>query len=341
MEIIKCIHYDSACYKQANPINPVGIVVHSTGVNATYLRRFVQPSESDPNYNKIIKKLGKNKNGNSWNRNVDKSTHYMVGKFADDTIGVVQMLPEDIACWGVGRGSKGSYNYEPTAHIQFEVCEDDLKNEQYYKQCYNMAVSLCADICRRYGWESDVIVSHHECYKAGYGSNHADIDHWLKKYKMTMTDFRNDVHELLHGADKQEAKEGDIVNFVGKTHYSNANSASPKTCKSGEASITRIMPNTKHPYCLVRTAGSKSNVYGWVNRSDFELKSEIKVGDKVKIKNGATWTNGKKPSKWVYSTKLYVRQIEYKNGKKVYLISTQNLLPVYTGRVYAENCTKV
>ena len=35
-----------------------GIMVHSTGVNNPYLKRYVQPNDG---------KLGKNQNGNHWN----------------------------------------------------------------------------------------------------------------------------------------------------------------------------------------------------------------------------------------------------------------------------------
>jgi hypothetical protein len=198
MNIIECLHTESKCYKAAQKANPVGIVVHSTGANNTSLKRYVQPSKSDPKYSSLIQIIGKNSNGNSWNRSVNKAVHYFIGKKYNGEVGIAHVLPEEYCAWGVGKGKKGSYNYNPTAHIQFEICEDNLKNETYFKACYNAAVSLCADICRRWGWEADVIVSHAEAHKKGFASNHSDIDHWLKKYKMTMNDFRNDVDALLH-----------------------------------------------------------------------------------------------------------------------------------------------
>ena len=109
------------------------------------------------------------------------------------------MLPETICAWGVGKGKKGSYNYNPTAHIQFEVCEDNLNDKVYFSKVYKEAVELCADICKRHKWKPSVIVSHYETYKLGYGSNHGDIDHWLKKYEKTMNDFRNDVQNCIDG----------------------------------------------------------------------------------------------------------------------------------------------
>ncbi len=218
MIIHECIHTESKCYKTSPKAKPVGIVVHSTGANNPSLKRYVQPSKNDKNRDELIKLIGKNPNGNHWNRSVNKAVHFFIGKLASGAVGVVRTLPETISAWGVGSGKKGSYNYAPYSHIQFEVCEDNLKNENYFKDCYNAAVSLCADICRRYGWEADVILSHKEAHKKGYGSNHGDIDHWLKKYKLTMNDFRNAVDGLLHPVIEYKVKKGDSLSKIAKKH---------------------------------------------------------------------------------------------------------------------------
>ena len=274
MKLIKCIHYDSKCYKTKGgssakkPPNPVGIVVHSTGVNNPSLARYVQPSKSDPEYKNLLAVIGKNKYGNSWNRGVSKSTHYMIGKLADGSVATAQMLPEDISAWGVGRGKKGSYNYDPTMHIQFEICEDNLKDSDYFWSVYREAVELCADICKRYGWSESVIVSHHECYKKGYGSNHGDIDHWLKKYGLTMNDFRAEVKRILE-PDKPitPIAVGDKVDFIGTKQWSNSGKSTLlfKKAKPCVATVKQIYkPNSsKHPY-LIKGSG----VYGWVNKED-------------------------------------------------------------------------
>ena len=199
MKMIKCMHTDSKCYKAKDYCSPVGIVVHSTGANNANLKRYVQPSKSDPNYDSLIKKIGKNNNGNHWNRSVNKAVHYFIGKLADGTVGTANVLPENYCAWGVGKGKKGSYNYNPFAHIQFEVCEDGLKDKDYFAKIYKEAVELCADICKRWRWKAGVIVSHNEAYKKGYASNHADIDHWLKKHGKTMNDFRSDVQNCIDG----------------------------------------------------------------------------------------------------------------------------------------------
>ena len=69
---------------------------------------------------------------------------------------------------------------------------------------------------------------------------------------------------------KKGYKVGDIVNFKGGKHYvSSCKGAKGKTAKAGKAKITIINHNT-HPYHLIHTSGSKSNVYGWVNSDSFD-----------------------------------------------------------------------
>lgn len=66
-------------------------------------------------------------------------------------------------------------------------------------------------------------------------------------------------------------KVGDIVHYNGNTHYTSANSTSPKSCKGGKAKITQIyqLGKSKHPYHLVRESGSGATVYGWVDAGSF------------------------------------------------------------------------
>ena len=108
------------CYKRNQKMTPKGIVVHSTGANNPNIRRYVAPDDGI---------IGKNDYNNDWNRSgLDVAVHAFIGKDKNGNVKCYQTLPFDICCWGVGSGSKGSYNYNP-AYIQFEMCEDDLNNK--------------------------------------------------------------------------------------------------------------------------------------------------------------------------------------------------------------------
>ncbi len=200
MKIIECLHTQNRSFgEKRQDASPVGIVVHSTGANNPNIKRYCQPSDNDVSRDELLSVIGVNKYNNHWNKNSSgKSVHYFIGKLASGSVATVRCLPESISCWGCGKGKNGSYNYDPTSHIQFEICEDSLKDKAYFEGCYKEATELCADICRRYGWDPSVIVSHKEAHTLKYASNHKDIDHWLKNFGLTMDDFRNTVAELLN-----------------------------------------------------------------------------------------------------------------------------------------------
>jgi hypothetical protein len=251
-------------------------MIHSTGDGVSDLKRYVQPSKSDPNYNALIARIGKNKWGNSWNRNVKKSAHYMIGKDAYGVISTAQMLPQDMSCWGCGSGSKGSDNYNPQDHIQIELL-DGNKAEYDFRMVWISAVNLCAEICRNYGWTEENITSHFEAHKAGYASNHADPKPYFAEYGLTMNDFRSDVHycltaepEPIPAPDDEPIAVGDVIEFTGRVNYPSANAAENKgkLCKPGRAVVKQIyrLGKSKHPY---RIKGKKEcTANGWVNAED-------------------------------------------------------------------------
>lgn len=199
MEIKKCILTNSTCYKRAGESSKTGIVVHSTGVNNPYVKRYVQPMENDADYSKIIADLGYNKYKNDWNHITrEAGVHAFVGKNNNDEIVVYQTLPYSKDAWGVGSGKKGSYNFSPHARIQFEICEDGLTDEKYFNEVFDTAIKYCAHLCKVYGWDSTKICSHRESYLQGFGGNHGDPDHWLAKFGKNMDWFRQQVQKELN-----------------------------------------------------------------------------------------------------------------------------------------------
>lgn len=185
MNRYKVIQTKNDCYKKGTPLTPVGVLVHSTGANNPWLKRYVDG----------IDFFGANVYNNHWNRpGVRKCMHGFIGKDKEGNVAFAQTLPYNIACWGCGAGPKGSYNRNPTGHIQFEICEDDLKNKQYYTETFNAAEELCAEWCIMFGFPASSITSHYEAHDLGYASNHGDPRHWMKLYDDSMDKFRARVN---------------------------------------------------------------------------------------------------------------------------------------------------
>ena len=204
MRFLQCVLYNNDCFKADVRIKPTRIVVHSTGVNNTALSRCVQPTKSQKTgmggltRDEMMKLLGENKYGSDWNHSgIDKCVHAFIGKLADGSIATVQTLPWNLKAWGVGKGSKGSFN---SSALQFEMMEDDHSSKSYCQKVYNEAVEFCAMLCERYNIPVENIVSHKEAYKMGYGSNHGDPESWWSKFGFTMNGFRKAVEEKLNGS---------------------------------------------------------------------------------------------------------------------------------------------
>lgn len=211
--IYKVMATKSPCYKEARAMTPTGIVVHSTGANNPNLKRYVQPDDGN---------IGNNIYNNSVNNaNCRVITHAYIGKDKNGVVKCYQVLPFNIACWGVGSSSKGSYNYNPTGRIQFEICEDGLKDEKYFNEAFNCAAEFCAYLCKQYGWGVDKICSHKEAHAQGYGSNHGDPENWLSKHGKTMNWFRDKVKAILNANNKETIYRVQVGAFSNKAYAEN------------------------------------------------------------------------------------------------------------------------
>lgn len=182
LDIKQCFLVNNDCYKQGRKIKPSGIVVHSTGANNPYLKRYVQPDDGI---------LGVNTNKNHWNRSgVSKCVHAFIGKDKNGNVRIYQTLPWDYRCWGCASGKNGSYN---NYYIQFEICEDTINDEKYFNEAFTLAIKLCEYLCNKYGISINNVVSHREACKRGYASNHGDCDHWLNRFGKDMNWFREQI----------------------------------------------------------------------------------------------------------------------------------------------------
>ena len=185
MNLHKLLFTENACYKAGRKITVKGIMVHSTGANNPWLKRYVGPDDG---------LLGKNQYNNHWNTyhpgGREVCVHGFIGKLADGTIATYQTLPWDHRGWHAG----GSAN---NTHIGFEICEDGLTDSTYFKKVYQEAVELCAYLCKLYGLTEKNIICHSEGYKQGIASNHGDVMHWFPKHGKSMDTFRAEVKALL------------------------------------------------------------------------------------------------------------------------------------------------
>ncbi len=320
---------------------PKGILWHSTGANNPNLKRYIQPSDNAKDKNDMLELLGINNNKNDWNHIVRQAgVNAWIGKLKDGSVAAVQTLPWNYRPWGCGSGAKGSCN---NGWIQFEICEDNLSDKNYFNKIYTEACELTAYLCELYkidpngtvsvnGVKVPTILCHADAHELGFGSNHADIYHWFKKHGKDMEDVRNDVSKLLKPTvvEKPVVKETyrvrktweDAKSQVGAyTSLDNAKDACDKAGKGFEVYNSKgiaIYP--------------ESSV---VTEENSKISSPFKVGDAVKIITGAKYVGGKDIPNWLIKTKVYVREIK-KNGDIAFSTGKTGAI---TGVTSAKNLT--
>lgn len=213
---IVCMQKNSTCYKGTSIMTIRGVLWHSTGANNPNLKRYVQPYETDENYNEMITLLGKNNNGNDWNHIKHQAgLNAWIGKLANGTVASIQTMPWNYKPWGCGGGCNNGW-------IQFEICEDALNDANYFNQVYQEACELTAYLCKKYnldpmgtvtysGKKVPVILCHADSYKLGLGSNHGDVLHWFPKFGKNMDDVRRDVAALMNTINIEEMEDEDMT----------------------------------------------------------------------------------------------------------------------------------
>lgn len=217
-----CMQTQSRCYKETRKMKVLGVLWHSTGANNPTIKRYVQPSDDDPNREELLRILGVNKNRNDWNHvSVGAGLNCWIGKLADGTVATVQTMPWDFRPWGCGPGKKGSCN---SGWIQFEIAEDSLNDPVYFGAVYREACEITAYLCKLYGIDPHgtvrvngvdipTILCHHDSYVLGFGSGHSDVTHWFPRFGKSMETARDDVAALL-AADKEEEEDVSFEKFM-------------------------------------------------------------------------------------------------------------------------------
>ena len=199
----------NSCFASGTVIEPIGIMVHSTGANNPNLSRYVPGNEE----------IGFNRTGNHWDQSnaewkekfgepLNKCVHAFIGKLADGSVGMVQTLPWNCRGWHAGM-SAGN-----TRYIGFEICEDGLVDPDYFKATRDAAVELVAELCRMFKLDplkDGVVICHAEGFRRGVASNHGDIIHWWSKFNYTMDDFRRDVAERMEDDNMTQEKFNEMM----------------------------------------------------------------------------------------------------------------------------------
>lgn len=251
MNLFKCYQTHSVWYKDSDSSSkPVGILWHDTNGGNPFLKRYVQPYETDSNYKEMIDLFGKNEYNNDWNHSNRKAgVNAWIGKLKDGSVATVQAGAWDKQPWGCGGGEKGSCNGYVTRKgvvtwikehwIQFEICDDGYKDEAYFKSVYKEACELTAYLCKMFdidpngtvvfnGVSVPTILCHADSADIGLGSYHDDVRIWFNKFGYSMAKVRNDVAAILksedgvtptafHIGDTVKIKKGVSTFYNGKT----------------------------------------------------------------------------------------------------------------------------
>jgi N-acetylmuramoyl-L-alanine amidase len=205
MSIYKTIYAEkNNCYiyNKDSKRKPVGIVLHSTGVDNAALSRYVQPL----NY-VTDTKLGVNKYGNDWVNNAKPGgqeicCHAFIGKLADGKVATVQILPWDIPDWNSGKGDYGRAWQE--GYIEIEICEDKT-DKNYFNAIYAETIVVIKSLCEKFKIPvckvTDIkkggISDHSEMNAIGYASAHVDVGHWFSKFGKSMDTLRADIANAM------------------------------------------------------------------------------------------------------------------------------------------------
>lgn len=329
------------CYKAGKRHTVKGIMVHSTGANNPWLKRYVGPDDG---------LLGPNPNNNHWNTPTPGGrsvcVHAFIGKLKDGSIATYQTLPWDMVGWHSGSGSLGSAkNANNNGYIGFEICEDGLTDPVYFNQVYQEAVELCTYLCKMFNIkpEKPWLICHCEGHQLGIASNHSDVMHWFPKHGKNMDIFRADVAKKLAEGSTPAAPapqpQSGIMYYVQTGAYSVKANADTQYYKVKAAGFDAIIKKSGNLYRVqvgafsgranaeafaakvkaagidtyITTTGGTQVAPGPAPKAT-EPKKTITVGSKVKVKKGAKTYTGGSLASFVYNTVYDVLQI---NGNRV------------------------
>jgi hypothetical protein len=182
MKIINNILKNSPCFKAGRKIVPKGLMIHSVGTP--------QPDA------KVFIKI--------WETSTQACAHAVMGV---DGI-VYQALPWNHRGWHAGSPANNMFisieltepsSIRYTSGASFVDNNPELTRE-HVQTTYKEAVAFAAYISREYELDpldSNQLLSHHEGYKKGYATDHADVEHLWSRFGLSMEQFRKDVKAFI------------------------------------------------------------------------------------------------------------------------------------------------
>lgn len=153
-------------------LQPQGIVVHSTAnLNATAMNHY--------NY------------FNSAYRGA--SAHY----FIDDQM-ILRLISENECAWHAGQTANSRF-------LSVELCEFD---DSRFDIVWQKAIWFVADVCKRYGWNTDPVWSHRGVSQMWHETDHIDPIPYFKRHNKTWDEFLQAVKNEIDNKEKKKIQGG-------------------------------------------------------------------------------------------------------------------------------------
>lgn len=268
----------------------------------------------------------------------------------DDKGSIYSIVSENSRAYHAGDGATGTGNGTTlSVEITPSLTGGSFANQTDIDRHYNAWLNACklaADCAVKYGFNENNIHQHREFYntacpysimknpKIGNGSyttalskTRAQVKTYIAQIKGT-TSTTTPTPAPSTPTSSTKHKVGEQVSFKGYYASSEATGNLNNAISSGK--ITQIQSGAKAPYLINGGTGwtSDSLITSGTSSGTTSSAKTYKVGSKVKVKQGAKFTNGATPIPSVYSTTYYINQI---NGSTSLISPTTNGSSGYTG----------
>jgi len=121
---------------------------------------------------------------NYWN-NADRqsSVHYII----DDQM-IIRLIPETEQAWHAGKTANSKF-------LSVELCEYD---DDRFDIVWNKAIWFIADVCKRYGWDTEPVWSHRGVSGLWHETTHIDPIPYFTKHGKTWEGFLSEIDKEIN-----------------------------------------------------------------------------------------------------------------------------------------------